>query len=120
MQGTACSALAGIYGALRVQGLPPSALKDERIVVVGAGSAGMGVTAMIAKGMIKHGFSGEQARTRVYLPRCSPSACMLLCGALSWQWRESREGLAQNDYCAALRLARASRLAACLLARLPS
>ena len=62
VKGTACSALAGLYGALTVQGLPPSALKDQRIVVVGAGSAGMGVTAMVAKGMVKHGMSAEQVR----------------------------------------------------------
>ncbi len=54
MQGTAATALAGLYGALAVQGKPVEALKDQRICVVGAGSAGMGVTQMIAKGMRKH------------------------------------------------------------------
>ena len=41
--GTAATALAGLYGALRVQGLTPAALAQQRFVVVGAGSAGMGV-----------------------------------------------------------------------------
>jgi malate dehydrogenase (decarboxylating) len=67
MQGTACSALAGIYGALSVQGMEPSVIKDQRIVVVGAGSAGMGVTDMIAKGMVKHGHSEAQAATHFWV-----------------------------------------------------
>ena len=67
LQGTACSALAGIYGALRVQGKPPAAIKEQRIIVVGAGSAGMGVTAMLAKAMAKHGFSGEQAASHFWV-----------------------------------------------------
>ena len=37
-----------------MQDKPVEALKDQRICVVGAGSAGMGVTQMIAKGMRKH------------------------------------------------------------------
>jgi malate dehydrogenase (decarboxylating) len=67
MQGTACSALAGIYGALSVQGMEPSEIKNQRVVVVGAGSAGMGVTAMIAKGMVKHGHSDAQAATHFWV-----------------------------------------------------
>jgi hypothetical protein len=67
LQGTACSALAGVYGALSNQGMEPCAIKNQRIVVVGAGSAGMGVTAMIAKGMIKHGFTAEQAASHFWV-----------------------------------------------------
>jgi hypothetical protein len=36
LQGTACSALAGVYGALSVQNLEPSAITKQRIVMVGA------------------------------------------------------------------------------------
>lgn len=54
VQGTAATALAGLYGALAVQGKPVTALKEQRICVVGAGSAGMGVVQMIAQGMRKH------------------------------------------------------------------
>ena len=35
---------------MAVQGLPPSSLADQSFVVLGAGSAGMGVVSMIAKG----------------------------------------------------------------------
>lgn len=44
----------GVYGALAVQGKPVEAIKHQKIVVVGAGSAGMGVTSMLALGMQKH------------------------------------------------------------------
>ncbi len=53
-QGTAATALAGLYGALAVQGKPVEAIKDQRVVVVGAGSAGMGVVSMIAAGPALH------------------------------------------------------------------
>ena len=42
--------MAGIYGALRVLGKDASAIKEQRVVVVGAGSAGMGVVRVIALG----------------------------------------------------------------------
>lgn len=42
--------MAGLYGALRVLGQEVSAIKDQRVVCVGAGSAGMGVTRVIALG----------------------------------------------------------------------
>lgn len=51
-QGTAATALAGLYGAMKVRGLPLAALRQQRVVVVGAGSAGMGVVRMIAKGAL--------------------------------------------------------------------
>ena len=45
--------MAGVYGALAVQGKPVESIKDQRIVVLGAGSAGMGVSSMLALGMQK-------------------------------------------------------------------
>ena len=54
MQGTAATALAGVYGALKVQGKEAHSLTQQRIVVLGAGSAGMGVSTMMAQGMVKH------------------------------------------------------------------
>ncbi|KAK9863752.1 hypothetical protein WJX84_011333 [Apatococcus fuscideae] len=67
IQGTAATALAGLYGALAVQGKPVTALKEQRICVVGAGSAGMGVVQMIAQGMRKHGLSEEEAQARFWI-----------------------------------------------------
>jgi flagellar basal body P-ring protein FlgI len=50
IQGTAATAVAGLYGALRSLGRTPNDLASMRIVCVGAGSAGMGVVAMICEG----------------------------------------------------------------------
>ena len=49
--GTAAVALGGLYGAMRAQGMPRAALARQRVVVVGAGSAGMGVVETLARGM---------------------------------------------------------------------
>ena len=43
IQGTAATVLAGLYGAMKVQGESPEHLKNQRIVVAGAGSAGSGL-----------------------------------------------------------------------------
>lgn len=67
IQGTAATALAGIYGALRVQSKPVSAIKDMKFVVCGAGSAGMGVTDFLKIAMVQHGLSEEEARSRFYV-----------------------------------------------------
>jgi len=47
IQGTAATVLAGLYGAMKVLGLPPEGLCEQRFVVCGAGSAGIGVTLTI-------------------------------------------------------------------------
>lgn len=44
IQGTATTVLAGIYGALAVQGLDAKDIAKQRIVVAGAGSAGTFIT----------------------------------------------------------------------------
>ena len=53
IQGTAATVLAGIYGALRVQGEPPSALVNQKFVVCGAGSAAAGVLLTIRNAMTR-------------------------------------------------------------------
>ena len=47
IQGTAATVLAGLYGAMKAQGLGPEALKDQRILVCGAGSAGSGSSSLL-------------------------------------------------------------------------
>jgi hypothetical protein len=61
VQGTAATAVGGLYGALRVLGQPPQALSRQRVVCVGAGSAGMGVVRMIAAAMQAQGADGSPA-----------------------------------------------------------
>jgi len=67
IQGTAATVLAGIYGALKVQDKPLSALKDQKIVMVGAGSASSGVSLTIRKALMMKGLSKEEASERFYI-----------------------------------------------------
>lgn len=51
--GTGAVATAGILAALKIKGQPISNLHKERIVIVGAGSAGLGVANAIAHTMMQ-------------------------------------------------------------------
>jgi len=68
IQGTAATVLAGIYGALKVQGLGPEAIKDQRFVVCGAGSAGSGVLLTIRNAITRrYGLSKEEAGNKFWI-----------------------------------------------------
>jgi len=65
IQGTAAVALAGILSSLRIQKGPPGSeegkLRDQRIVFLGAGSAGVGVADLIALGMYLEAIADDEA-----------------------------------------------------------
>ena len=68
IQGTASTVLAGLYGAMKVRGEETSALKDQVIVVAGAGSAGSGVLLTIRNALHRrHGLTLEAANRRFYI-----------------------------------------------------
>jgi malate dehydrogenase (decarboxylating) len=67
IQGTQAAATAGLLGALRVKGQDASAIVQERIVVCGCGSAGLGVSNMLVKMLVRHGLSVEEAKSRLYM-----------------------------------------------------
>src|SRR5262249_17724541 len=56
IQGTAATALAGLLAGGRATGTP---LKDQRIVMVGAGAAGMGIARLLRAALLRAGLSGE-------------------------------------------------------------
>ena len=62
IQGTGATTLAGVLGALRAKGDSPASLGDQRILIAGAGSAGMGVAQVLYQAMIEHGRSPEEAK----------------------------------------------------------
>jgi len=62
IQGTGATTLAGILGGLRAKGEKPTALGDQRILIAGAGSAGVGVAQVLMQAMMEHGRSEEEAK----------------------------------------------------------
>ena len=64
IQGTAAVGLACVLAGVRVSG---GRLKDQQIVVFGAGSAGVGIADLIALAMTEEGLSAEEAAGRIYL-----------------------------------------------------
>ena len=67
-QGTAATVLAGLYGAMKLQGKPLSDLAKQKIVLVGAGSAATGVAHTVRKAMaIRMGLTMEEASERFYI-----------------------------------------------------
>jgi len=64
IQGTAAVALGAILGAVKVAGKP---LKEQQIVMLGAGSAGIGVADLLRAAMRDTGLSDEDARGRFWV-----------------------------------------------------
>src|SRR3989339_492036 len=64
IQGTAAVATGTLLAAVQVTGLP---LQEQRIVIVGGGSAGCGISNLMMHAMMEAGLSEEQARSRFYL-----------------------------------------------------
>ena len=63
MQGTAAVVLSAVFAALRVTG---SRLRDQRVVVYGAGTAGIGIADMLRDAMVREGLSREEATQRFW------------------------------------------------------
>jgi malate dehydrogenase (oxaloacetate-decarboxylating) len=64
IQGTATVALAAVLSGLRQT---ERSLTDQRVVIVGAGSAGTGIAEQIVSAMVAQGLSEGEARSRFYL-----------------------------------------------------
>ncbi len=63
IQGTAAVVLAGVYAAARISGID---FADLRIAFLGAGSAAVGIGAMLARALTQHGVSEPEARRRLW------------------------------------------------------
>ncbi len=64
VQGTAAVATGTLLSAINVTGVP---LTDQRIAVMGAGSAGCGIASLIRKAMIEAGLPESEAATRFFM-----------------------------------------------------
>ena len=64
MQGTGAITLAATMSALKVTRVP---MREQKLVVFGAGTAGVGIADQIHDAMVRDGASPEQARSQVWL-----------------------------------------------------
>ncbi len=64
VQGTGAITLAAVISAVRVCGTP---LRNQRVVIFGAGTAGMGIADQIREAMVRDGLSQEDAARRFWL-----------------------------------------------------
>jgi malate dehydrogenase (oxaloacetate-decarboxylating) len=64
IQGTAAVAMAALTAGCRISGVP---LEEQRVIMLGAGSAGVGVCEQIVRAMITGGLSEEAARGNIYV-----------------------------------------------------
>jgi malate dehydrogenase (oxaloacetate-decarboxylating) len=63
MQGTGAVVLGGLRAATRAAGIP---LTDQRVVVFGAGTAGVGIADFICAAMVRDGLTADEARRRIW------------------------------------------------------
>ncbi len=64
IQGTAAVALAALFAAVAAK---KEKLSDQKVVIMGAGSAGTGIADLIATAMQNEGLSSDEACARIYL-----------------------------------------------------
>jgi malate dehydrogenase (oxaloacetate-decarboxylating) len=64
MQGTGAITLAAVVSAVRVCGSP---MRNQRVVILGAGTAGLGIADQIRDAMMREGLSREDATARFWL-----------------------------------------------------
>lgn len=64
MQGTGAITLAAVRSALDVTGVP---FREQRVVVFGAGTAGVGIADQLREAMVRDGLDGTGATRRVWL-----------------------------------------------------
>jgi malate dehydrogenase (oxaloacetate-decarboxylating) len=64
MQGTAAVALAAAVAGVRAAG---SRMRDQRVVILGPGTAGVGIADFLREAMVRDGLSAEEAARRIWL-----------------------------------------------------
>ena len=65
IQSTAAAVLGAIYGALRLDGVPP--LKQQKFLFFGAGQANIGAARLLVAALADEGLSETEAKKQIYL-----------------------------------------------------
>jgi malate dehydrogenase (oxaloacetate-decarboxylating) len=63
IQGTGAVVVAAVYGGCHITGLP---MRDQKVIVFGAGTAGIGVADQIRDAMVADGATAEQAASQIW------------------------------------------------------
>ena len=63
VQGTGAVVMAALYSGVTVTGIP---MKDQKVVIFGAGTAGLGIADQIRDAMVADGATVEQATSRIW------------------------------------------------------
>jgi malate dehydrogenase (oxaloacetate-decarboxylating) len=64
MQGTGVITMAGLYSALKITGTP---WRDQRVVVFGGGTAGIGIADQVREQMVRDGLDPGQATRQIWI-----------------------------------------------------
>merc|ERR1712137_968044 len=67
IQGTGTVTTAGLLCCLKAMRLPYEAICEQKVICLGAGSAGLGVISSIVDAMMEEGLSEEEAKSRFYV-----------------------------------------------------
>jgi malate dehydrogenase (oxaloacetate-decarboxylating) len=63
VQGTGAVVMAALYSGVKVSGIP---MKDQKVVIFGAGTAGLGIADQIRDAMVADGATVEQATSQIW------------------------------------------------------
>jgi malate dehydrogenase (oxaloacetate-decarboxylating) len=95
IQGTGAVTLAALLSAVRVT---RSRLRDQQVVLLGAGSAGTGISDLIRAALMRDGLADEEARSRLWLVSSRGLVHAGLAGLSSWQQRYAQPSQRVADW----------------------
>lgn len=107
IQGTAAVTLAGLHSALRLAG---GRLRDQQVLFLGAGEAGVGIGDLVAAAMVDEGATLEEARRRCWFVDTQGLVVKGRAGLAPHKLRFAHDAPAQPDLLAAVRALRPTAL----------
>jgi malate dehydrogenase (oxaloacetate-decarboxylating) len=93
IQGTGAVALSAILSGIKKSGIP---IKEQKIIIFGAGSAGIGIADQIYRSLIKYGLSDKEAKEKLWLIDKNGLVTELSENLTLGQKRYARKDITQN------------------------